>query len=461
MLKKAVILALLAGGCTPAPEPGRTAVAGGGARGAPEPLRAAPVRPFRIPRVDAVLLITGSTYGRLEVCNCPGPMAGGLSRRSGLAFSYRRAYGPVLLLDTGDVFGIGAEDIRNRYVLQGYRAVGYDAVVLADNEWAALAGMLPGALRASPMAYLSTSASCPASRLPLKTHVVRRLGRTKLALLSYLSPGTMQFLPGASAAGVVLARPEEVVRRAGRLKQDGCVVVLVAHATEVELQPFRDAPGVDLIVRGHTTQPAPGVLRLGSIPLLKVGGSEQVGAAALQVEDGRIAALDFRQEIVDDQWPLDRRLLDIYQAYAHEAMREALKGQPKGGLEYVSSATCGRCHEPQHLAWRRGPHRRAWQALVEARREGDSNCLMCHTSGFGTAGGFRSRRATAHLAGVNCQDCHRFNLTPQRGKHAAPPVTEDTCTLCHTPFNSPAFDYAKYRARVGCAQVRPGGPGGR
>ncbi len=458
MLKKAVILALLAGGCRPAAEPGRTGVAGGGA---PEPLRPAPVRPFRIPRVDAVLLITGSTYGRLEVCNCPGPMSGGLSRRSGLVLSYRRAYGRVLLLDTGDVFGIRAEDIRNRYVLQGYRAVGYDAVVLADNEWAALPGMLPAALRASPMAYLSTSASCPAGRLPLKTQVVRRLGKTRLALLSYLGPGTMQFLSGASAAGVVLARPEEVIRRAGRLKQDGCVVVLVAHATEVELEPFRDAPGVDLIVRGHTTHPAPGVLRLGSIPLLKVGGSEQVGAAALQLERGRIAALEFRQEIVDDQWPLDRRLLDIYQACAHEVMREALKGEPEGGLEYVSSATCGRCHEQQHRAWRQGPHRRAWQVLVEARREGDANCLICHTSGFGTAGGFRSRGTTAHLAGVNCQDCHRFNLKPQRGKQAARAVTEDTCTLCHTPFTSPAFDYAKYRARVGCAQVRPATHGGR
>jgi hypothetical protein len=142
-------------------------------------------------------------------------------------------------------------------------------------------------------------------------------------------------------------------------------------------------------------------------------------------------------------------------------MREALKTEPEGGLAYVSSATCGTCHGKQYDAWRRGPHRRAWQALVQAGREGDPNCLMCHSSGFGTAHGFRTGRTTAHLAGVNCQDCHRFTLTRQRGRHAAPPAAKDTCTLCHTPINSPAFEYAKYRARVGCAHVRPGGPGGR
>lgn len=40
--------------------------------------------------------------------------------------------------------------------------------------------------------------------------------------------------------------------------------------------------------------------------------------------------------------------------------------------------------------------------------------------------------------------------------HNPPKVTEDTCTLCHTPINSPRFDFEKYRRNVGCVLVKTG-----
>jgi len=424
----------------------------GGAHGAPDRLEPAEVRPFDLPRVDAVLLLTGGTHGRLEVCNCPGPMAGALSRRSGMIFSYRRAFDPVVVLDSGDFFAIGGDDLRDPYLVKAYAAAGYDAVVLGANEWATLGGCLAPSLKAATFACLSTNASADRPRLPLTRELVRPAGRGRLAVISYLGPGALRFIP-AALAPLRLEGPEAVARRAGRLKSRGCVVVLLAHVGADELADLAEVKGVDLIVRGHTTRPSATVGRVGDIPVLKVGGREHVGAAALHIADGRIAGLDFRLELVDTHWPLDRRVLDIYQAYAHEAMRQALRSERREGLRYVPSATCGRCHQGEHRAWRAGPHRNVWGVLVRAGRTGDPECLMCHTSGFGTQHGFRTPQTTPKLTGVNCQDCHRFNLEADHGRRAVPEVPEDTCTLCHTPANSPKFDFADYRAHVGCVRA--------
>ena len=98
---------------------------------ADRPFVPASVKPFDMGRPDLVLLVTGGTNGMMETCNCPGPMPGGLARRSGLAGSYRAAFDSVFMLDCGDMFWVEPSDMRNGYVLQGYGQIGYDAVAMA------------------------------------------------------------------------------------------------------------------------------------------------------------------------------------------------------------------------------------------------------------------------------------------------------------------------------------------
>ena len=419
-------------------------------------VKPATVRPFALPRVDAVLLITGGTHGRLEVCNCPGPMNGGLSRRSGLAASYRAAHPNVIFIDAGDAFNLRPTDVKNRYVLRGYKAAGYDALVLGANEWSALSSQLPALMAESPMPFLSTNATPVKVKLPLTRELLRKIGKTKIAVLSCLGAGSLYYA-AVEVPGQLKIDPIAVVaRRAAALKARGYVVIVVAHMTEGETEAFKDVKNVDLLIRGHTAQAEEKPMTVGAIPMLKVGGREVVGAAALQIEGGRISGMDYRLEVVDDHWPRDQYVMGIYQAYAHEAMREALDAKRIDGLKYVSSATCGKCHPKQYQAWRKGPHREVWDKLARVKRTGDPNCVMCHSSGFGTKDGFRTHKTTPHLAGVNCQSCHRVNMHEGRCQMPVPKITKDTCELCHTPVNSPMFDYKIYRRHLGCTQTRAG-----
>jgi len=427
------------------------------------PPGAAQVRLFSFPDPDIVLMVTGGTHGLLEVCNCPGPMPGGLARRSGMVLSYRAAFDEVFVLDTGDVFWFEPEDLRNEYVLKGYARTGYDAVVLGDQEWSALGERLDALLSEAPLTYVSTTVA-PAdgvSRLPIVTEVKHRRGAVKLAVLSYLPRETFLFWSKRKLARLRFRTLDELSRRAEALKHDGWLVVVVAHTGDAETEKLAAACPADLIVRGNTSRCAKELLTAAGKPVAKVGGTERVGVIAMKLAPGgKVEQMEYRLEVVDDHWPLDARLLEVYQAYAHAAMRQAMDAERVEGLAYVPSSECSRCHETQYRAWTDGPHVGAYKVLQERKRTGDPNCLMCHTAGFGAETGFRTFEDTPDLAGVNCQNCHRFGVDEHRREgFRIPEVNEEVCTSCHTPRTSPKFSFEARLGHVGCARACGPKPG--
>ena len=410
------------------------------------PLTPAKVKPFAMGIPDVVLLVTGGANGVMEVCNCSGPMLGGLARRSGLVRSYRAACKNVFLLDVGDVFWVEPEDIRNRYILRGYEQIGYDAVTLGDQEWAcaSLGGFLPAA-----GAYLSSNVRPVEAALARRVvpSVTRRVGPVKLAVLSYVSPEAFRFTPDKTADRVAVAGLSALRRQSAKLKGDGYVVVIVAHVEGDQVRQVALAGGGDLVIRGHTTRCAEALSRHGATPVAKIGGGAYVGVLAMKVDPGgQIAAIEYRIEILGAHWPMDKRLIQTYQAYAHVAMRKALDAHAPAGLAYMPSADCGKCHKTQHAGWAAGHHARAYKTLQRVKRTGDPNCLTCHTTGFGLAKGFRTFATTPRLAGVNCQNCHRFSVTAdhksERFKATRPRVNEEVCTTCHTPITDPKARFA-------------------
>ena len=407
---------------------------------------------------DIVLLITGGTNGKLEVCNCSGPMPGGLARRSGLIRSYRAAFRNTFLLDAGDLFWIEPKAVQNPFVLKAYRQVGYDAIVLGDQEWAAPSDTLGEWLSAEPTPALSSTIEPAEGQkpVPLVRAVRREWGPVKLAVLSDIRRDAFLFLPRQRLEGLKFSPEADLVRRAEQLRRDGFVVVVVAHGDDECLARTARSIPADLIIRGHTRRSEKKLLRVAGTPVAKVGSADWVGVVAMKLAGGRVAAMEYRLELVDSHWPLDVRLLQTYQAYAHAAMRRMLNKKRVKGLDYVPSATCGKCHEAAYRKWRSGPHAGAYKTLSRVGNTGDPNCLMCHTTGFGTEKGFYTIKKTPELAGVHCQNCHRGNASDHpKEAFSYPNIDENVCTTCHTPVTDPGFEIKARLPKVRCPR---GGP---
>jgi len=416
------------------------------------PLKLVNIPAFKMGRPDAVLMLTGGSDGLLEVCNCSGPMPGGLSRRSGLVKSYRAAFANTILVDAGDVFWVEPDDIRNEYMLRGYRQIGYDAVVLGDHEWAAGHKLLAKMLAVNKTPALSTTVMGPgvgAARV-----LKRDFPRVKIAVVTDTRREAFQFVPKSVVSHLRFAEPAEIERRIAELKSQGYVVVLIAHAGEESVEDMAARTKADLVVRGHTTRTSSKVATINGKPVIQVGGYEYVGVVAIKADAGKIADFEYRAELVDTRWPLDGKLLLTYQAYAHAAMTNALDAERETGLNYQSSASCGRCHKKQYANWEKTRHAKAYATLQKVKRTGDPSCVMCHTTGFGTKAGFYTISKTKHLANVNCQNCHRFNEAEHRKKgFTIEPVGREICQTCHTPVTDPKFNFKAKRKKVLC----PGG----
>jgi 2',3'-cyclic-nucleotide 2'-phosphodiesterase (5'-nucleotidase family) len=330
--------ALAASGCGPdeGPAPRRTQPSAAPPQRPASHLEPAPVAPFALGEPDALLLVTGGTHGMLEICDCPGEMNAGLARRSGLIASYRAVFDGVFLLDTGDVFALDANDLRNRYVPRGYAQVGYDAVVLGHNEWSKPAGWLDDRLT-TPPTYLSTTVAAkpPHEGLPIKRVVTARLGGRPVAFVSHVAGRAWWFFPQKRLDELKRQSDTYLYRDIADLKAAGNVVVLVWHGGEPDARKAGEESGADIVLLGHTTHASPELVRVtGSddrtVYLAQAGGTEHVGALALRFDGANVSAAEWRLEVTDGQWPYDQRLRDLFDEFIREANRRIGSTQPAG-----------------------------------------------------------------------------------------------------------------------------------
>jgi peroxiredoxin len=136
-------------------------------------------------------------------------------------------------------------------------------------------------------------------------------------------------------------------------------------------------------------------------------------------------------------------------------------GRPGGELlptraAYVGSDACRSCHAAEFDVWVASPHGRATESLAAGGKASDAACLRCHTTGFGSPGGFpRDGAASAHadLARVGCESCHgpggdhvkegaaRVGTILSLGDKCDSCVILQICGSCHDDANDPGFEY--------------------
>jgi hypothetical protein len=123
---------------------------------------------------------------------------------------------------------------------------------------------------------------------------------------------------------------------------------------------------------------------------------------------------------------------------------------------YVGSAACRSCHAAEFETWSASPHAHAVETLSAVRKQGNPDCLRCHTTGFGRPGGFPEKALPAEhadLAGVGCESCHgpggdhvaegaaKIGTIVSLGDKCDSCVILQICGSCHDDANDPGFEF--------------------
>ena len=131
---------------------------------------------------------------------------------------------------------------------------------------------------------------------------------------------------------------------------------------------------------------------------------------------------------------------------------------------YLGWQACAQCHQPQVTNWRQTRHAGAYTTLEQRQRQYDLNCLFCHITGNHRQNEVTALYLPPSLQGVGCEVCHgpgREHLALMSSSPTSPgPATANkrvtrhpeptTCLSCHTPEQSPNFNYSRAIKQLNC-----------
>ena len=150
---------------------------------------------------------------------------------------------------------------------------------------------------------------------------------------------------------------------------------------------------------------------------------------------------------------------------------------------YIGSKNCKKCHIKQWKSWSETKMAQSFETLRPGQRAEqktaagldpdkdyttDPECVRCHTTGFGSEGGFVDEASTPDLMGVGCEVCHGAGGTYVADEYMSIknkdykradieavgsifPPTNDQCVGCHntdSPFvgDDYVFDFEQRKA---------------
>lgn len=252
-------------------------------------------------------------------------------------------------------------------------------------------------------------------------------------------------------------------------KKGATVVVLLSQLGKVESEDLvTGVDGIDVVIAGR------------NVPVLQKGRMIKNTVACYGGEQGQnmgrtIVTLDAAKKMqtgendvfvlgpevgekpeiltlvksFNDAWNDKMRKLEKERA-AQAQLQTGGEGQAaKQSVDhYVGAEVCQRCHQPEYDQWKTTGHAKAWQTLVDAKKEATPECVKCHVVGYKQSGGFQTGDDAPKLGNVQCEMCHGMGTTHEAMPAQPQKITEATCITCHTTVNSPPFTFAVYEPHI-------------
>lgn len=362
---------------------------------------------------------------------------------------------------------------KARVIVEAYNAIGVAAMALGPYDFAAGMEALRALERVADFPFLCANLLDRATGEPLfPPYAIVKAGGRTVGLLGVLDSGApIEGLEPLRQGIRIDALFSTVKRYAEELRAQGCDVVVVLSAAEPKR--FRvmakNIPEVDVYVAGDPEDKLKLPWRIGDA---LVANATQLGKylGSLRVGWTRDGKPEFRNTFVpmhpdDPDDPLVRRLVDGYYAYAgmvrlqhperYVSEEELAVNLRDSKPVFASQSACAACHPAQAEQWRGTGHARAYETLAEPDRN-RAECLECHVTGFGVAGGFGSG---LDLRGVQCESCHGpGSLHPALRIGRTRKAVEPSCRACHTPSQSPGFNLPEAWKKVACRRAPEGRP---
>lgn len=398
------------------------------------------------------IYFTCDVRGRLEPCGCFAGQFGGLTRLKTVLDA--EAAAGSLRVDVGDAIA-GHEDfhrLQYGYLLRAFATLKFDALNVGHREARLSAAELRAIKSASPVPILSANLLDRATgKAIFDAYRIVERGGWRIALIGLLDPRGLERDLGA---GLAVENMESALTRClAEVRAKADTIVVLAFADEDALtrlaQQFYE---VQIILGGKVRQPAQELKKENrSLIYFVTNEARALGILRLRFAEGR-ACYPVVHEIkfLHDRIPQDQEFRRLAQEYRDEIRRTRLAVDDPASLRedtipgvrsvasFTGTAKCVECHPTAGASWAKSAHAHAFATLVERQADADPGCIGCHTTGFGSATGYRREFAATKLVDVGCESCHgpgSLHVKQQEGDASVDfkfrPLADGDCKQCH------------------------------
>lgn len=252
-----------------------------------------------LPAAETIqILMDGSMNGNLVGCHCTTAPKSGLVKRAAFIREARKSLpDATLVVSTGDALEFGTDEKFAQMVLDGLKAVGYDAIAMGDQEFLVGTDFTARMMKSLPLLAGNLKVEGWLKDTAFPAHVVRTAGRTRVAFLAVIGSNTFRYFPDKKLKEKLkIESPVATVKAAlPNLFKEADVVVLLTHqGLDADLALARElsGTGVALILGGHSQDLTRGPTAAGGIPILHAGAAGNWQVEARFKVDGRKLAVE-------------------------------------------------------------------------------------------------------------------------------------------------------------------------
>jgi len=431
---------------------------------------------------DLTIFFSSDTRGMLRRCGCSDGQLGGVSARANY-IKFNRVAGRTLVLDAGDTLfdGLSVDPakrdfymLKSRTLLSAMKQAGYDAAQVGEYDFAYGPGFLAEASRESGFDFLAANVVADTGdnrALSFKPAVVKQFQGFSVGVLGVLDSGFPYKDFPESFGGVTVYDAAASARDSiNGLRGKADIIIVLAHMSVDPVEGLAKAvPDADIIIQGHSQEVLEEPVRVGNTIIVKgFNKGKHIGRLDIWLGDkkpggnGRkVEKVDYSVIALDESLPADPEVEKIIAGYRQELKSRKFvfdEPGPEGAGGFAGSDACKSCHAEQYKNWSATRHAGSYQSLVKTGDQYDPECLPCHTTGYGYKTGYIIGSEQT-LRAVGCESCHgraAMHISGIMAGHTSAmagtvrrAVGEDTCRGCHDDYNSPRFEYERYKAMGG------------
>ena len=349
------------------------------------------------------------------------------------------------------------------FMMDAMKMLGTDAVGVGDRDLRFGYARLRERADRDKLPLVAANLTLKSTRLPaFEPYVIKKVGTVTVGVFGLISDKADL---GPARDTLVALDPTVTAKRViGEMQKKGAtVIVMLSQLGKVESEDLISAvDGVDVAVLGRSV-PLVQKGRLIKSTVLVYGGEQgqYLGRSMLTLNSSRHATVaDNEMFILGPEVGEKKEVAAVVQGFEdkfNEKLRKAEKEQAAArGAQpatsdpdhFVGSEVCARCHQAEADQWKTTAHARAWQTLVDRKKDAMPDCVPCHVLGYQKPGGYASSEATPKLVNVQCESCHGMGTNHDAFATKPAHITEQVCITCHTASNSPTFNFANYEPHI-------------